>query len=769
MKKFLLKFWPILVILSVWLVFASPYFLKDKVPFPSTYLVNNFSPWNAYPELAGPIKNNATPDVIVQIYPWKKLVIDLWKQGVVPLWNPYGFSGTPLLANYQAAALSPLNLLYFALPYIDAWSIQILLQPLLAGIFMYLFLRSLKIEKEGAVLGAVSFMFCGFITSWMVYGTLGYAIVFLPLALLAIEHFYESKKWYYLALLTFTVPLSFFSGHFQTSLYFLLFIIGYLLFKAITVRNIKTTITAFLSILSGVLISAPQLLPSMEFYENAVRSAIFMKIEVIPWSYLPSFIAPDFFGNPVTRNDWFGHYAEWNAYAGLIPIVLAIYTIGKKNAYITFFILMAVITILLSFQTPLLDLLVTLKIPVLSTSAASRIIVIFSFCTAALGAFGFEQLLSDIHNKRFKKILFVSLIISAIFIILWIVVLLKLFIPQDKIFIALSNLKLPTIIFGSFFTAVLITFLARSKKVIFIFAVIVILLTGFDMLRFATKWQPFDPRSLMYPKVSSSEFLSSFSIQDRAFGNFGQELSLVFRISGLEGYDPLYIGRYGEFMNAARDGEFHAGERSVVSLSKNGKYTEKVINFLGVKHIIHKVADGRNVWAFPYWTYPAGQFNSVFKDSSLEIFENSMAYPRAFIVPKYEVRKTNREQLKAIFNSDLQNVAVLEEQPQGLLSGSGSAEIKIYEANKIEIETNANAPALLVLSDPFYPGWKATIDGQETKIYRTNYAFRSVAVPGGRHSVRFTYEPSSFKIGLLLSIIGVIGMLIISKTKLLRK
>ena len=325
------------------------------------------------------------------------------------------------------------------------------------------------------------------------------------------------------------------------------------MFKAITVRNIKTTITAFLSILSGVLISAPQLLPSMEFYENAVRSAIFMKIEVIPWSYLPSFIAPDFFGNPVTRNDWFGHYAEWNAYAGLIPIVLAIYTIGKKNAYITFFILMAVITILLSFQTPLLDLLVTLKIPVLSTSAASRIIVIFSFCTAALGAFGFEQLLSDIHNKRFKKILFVSLIISAIFIILWIVVLLKLFIPQDKIFIALSNLKLPTIIFGSFFTAVLITFLARSKKVIFIFAVIVILLTGFDMLRFATKWQPFDPRSLMYPKVSSSEFLSSFSIQDRAFGNFGQELSLVFRISGLEGYDPLYIGRYCDFINSSSD------------------------------------------------------------------------------------------------------------------------------------------------------------------------------------------------------------------------
>src|SRR5436190_4510509 len=202
------KIWPLLFIALIWLIFASPYLLKSKVPFPSDYLASNFGPWNAYNLYVGPVKNGATPDVISQIYPWKKLVIDSWKSGSVPLWNPYSFAGTPLLANYQSAGLSPFNLLYFILPFIDAWSIQVLLQPLLAGIFMYLFVRTLKLSKEASLVSAIAFMFCVVITVWGVYGTLGYAILFLPLSLLAIEKLYETKKWYFAILLTLSIPLS---------------------------------------------------------------------------------------------------------------------------------------------------------------------------------------------------------------------------------------------------------------------------------------------------------------------------------------------------------------------------------------------------------------------------------------------------------------------------------------------------------------------------------------------------------------------------------
>ena len=131
MKKYILKFWPIIFIFSVWFIFANPYFLRNKAPFPGTYQVNNFAPWSANPAWRGPVKNGAMPDIITQIYPWRHLAVELWKQGQIPLWNPYSFSGTPLLANYQSAVLSPFNILFFALPFVDAWSILVLIQPLL--------------------------------------------------------------------------------------------------------------------------------------------------------------------------------------------------------------------------------------------------------------------------------------------------------------------------------------------------------------------------------------------------------------------------------------------------------------------------------------------------------------------------------------------------------------------------------------------------------------------------------------------------------------
>ena len=254
------------------------------------------------------------PDVINQIYPWKNFTIQTLKAGQIPLWNPYSFSGTLQLANYQSAVLSPFNLLFFILPFIDAWSILVLLQPLLAGIFMYLLMRSFGVKKTGSLVSSIAFMFCGFMTTWMGYATLGYAILFLPLALFSIEKFYASDKIRYLLLLAISIPLSFFSGHFQISLYFLLFVLGYLVYKLICDRNYSKSLKLFIFTFFGLLLSLPQLLPSIELHSQTLRSTIFIKGEVIPWGYISTFIAPDFLGNPVTRNDWFGHYAEWNAY-----------------------------------------------------------------------------------------------------------------------------------------------------------------------------------------------------------------------------------------------------------------------------------------------------------------------------------------------------------------------------------------------------------------------------------------------------------------------
>ncbi len=217
MKHVSIRFWPIVIIFIVWFVFASAYFLKGLVPFPSKYLVTFFPPWSA--QYGMPVKNNAMPDVITQIYPWKKITIDSWKQGQVPLWNPYSFSGTPHAANYQTAVFSPVNLLYFFLPFIDAWSLTVLLQPIFAGIFMYFLLRCLDRSQEASIIGAIAFMFCGFLTVWMAYGTLGWAVLWLPLIFAAVLMHIDKRSWWNPMIISVSIVWSFFSGHFQMSVY----------------------------------------------------------------------------------------------------------------------------------------------------------------------------------------------------------------------------------------------------------------------------------------------------------------------------------------------------------------------------------------------------------------------------------------------------------------------------------------------------------------------------------------------------------------------
>jgi len=766
--KIIKKYWSIILLFCIWLFFTAPYFLAGKVIFPSAYLINFFAPWNAYPDFITPVKNNAMPDIISQIYPWKNLVIDFWRSGIIPLWNPYSFSGTPLLANYQSAAFSPFNLLFLILPFIDAWNILILLQPLLAGFFMYILARSFNLRKISSLIAAVSFMFCGFITTWMAYGTLGYAILYLPLILYAVEMYFKSSSKKFLFLLSFSIPLSFFSGHFQISLYVLITLFVYIIYKFFSTKNKRNTLYVILYTIFGLLIAMPQILPSIELYGQTVRSGMFQKIEAIPFQYFATFFAPDYFGNPVTRNDWFGHYAEWAGYIGILPLMLAVYSITrKKNVQTVYLFIFGILVLLLAFNSPLLSLLVTLHIPVLSTSAASRIIVIYSFFFSLLSAFGADYLIEDIStNKSKNRILTWLLSFFAAFIVLWLIVIFKIFLPFDKVVIAKQNLIFPSLIFILIFVSIGVSMLFQKRKFLKFLPLILLLILTFDMLRFTTKWQPNDPREFVFPEITFTKQFKLISGYDRVFSSLGGEAILnYYKLPSLEGYDPLYLKRYGEFISAVDDGTLKDPQRSVVNFPKRGIYINKAINLLGVKYLIHKFSDGRNSWTFPFWEYPS-QFVLVYKDQAFEIYRNNRAFPRAFLVNSYEVIPDQSKIIKTLFSQgfNMKEKIILEKNPGVVKSKNNQnnkLEIVKYSPNEINIKTEVEKDSLLFLSDSYYDAWKAFQDGKEIPIYRANYAFRAVPVNAGSHVIEFSYDPLSFKIGLFLALIGFGGILVL--------
>lgn len=153
-------------------------------------------------------------------------------------------------------------------------------------------------------------------------------------------------------------------------------------------------------------------------------------------------------------------------------------------------------------------------------------------------------------------------------------------------------------------------------------------------------------------------------------------------------------------------------------------------------------------------------------------------YPKVFLASNYEgppnvdstdknFEQINRQRRELIFQKlfssgfDRQNVILLEEpSPISPQFGESVVEIVKYQPEEVIVYTKADQPKLLFLSDNYYPSWKATVDGKQTKIYRANYSFRAVPLLAGEHSVRFYYESIPFKIAFAVSIISL-GLLVI--------
>ena len=79
--------------------------------------------------------------------------------------------------------------------------------------------------------------------------------------------------------------------------------------------------------------------------------------------------------------------------------------------------------------------------------------------------------------------------------------------------------------------------------------------------------------------------------------------------------------------------------------------------------------------------------------------------------------------------------------------GTGAAQVVKYAAEEVVVAVETSEPAYLVLSDSYYPGWSATLDGEEIPIHKADVAFRAVAVPAGEHQVVFRYLPTHFWVG----------------------
>ncbi|MDI6752263.1 MAG: YfhO family protein, partial [bacterium] len=175
------------------------------------------------------------------------------------------------------------------------------------------------------------------------------------------------------------------------------------------------------------------------------------------------------------------------------------------------------------------------------------------------------------------------------------------------------------------------------------------------------------------------------------------------------------------------------------------------------------------------WPIKEEGIRLVYAEDELFIYENPGCLARTFFVENFKVIKDRKGVLRYIFSESFNPAkeVVLEE------SGVKSEKLKVkseklktknerrktkiikYEPNRVVIDVSAPADGFLFLSDTYYPGWRASIDGKKAKIYRANYCFRAVKIPKGDHLIEMRFLPKSFVIGLAGSILSLIFITIV--------
>ncbi|MDH7515931.1 MAG: YfhO family protein [Bacteroidota bacterium] len=222
---------------------------------------------------------------------------------------------------------------------------------------------------------------------------------------------------------------------------------------------------------------------------------------------------------------------------------------------------------------------------------------------------------------------------------------------------------------------------------------------------------------------------------------------VAFGIQSVAGYHPAKLKYYDDIRNKV------FGEFRFQSADQVNRANWALLSMLNVKYVVVPNSIELSV---PW-------LRRSFQGASESIYENTLVLPRAFFVGSYEVVGSDSLLLQKVGMSPAyapDRIAYLSAPPPRMVApvpdsliARSRATIVTYGINGMTIEAETPADAILKLSESYYPsGWKATIDGEEVPILRTDYAFRALVVPAGRHRIELSFEPRSYRVGLAVTV-----------------
>ncbi|MFH1491147.1 MAG: YfhO family protein [Pseudomonadota bacterium] len=695
----------------------------------------------------------------------------------IPFWNPYLFGGMPFWAHFESTIFYPLGFLFYLVSPEKAYGYTMFLHLVLAGAFMYLLARSLGFTEFGSFVAGSIFTCNGFVMAILFLGHMSpmESYIWLPLVIYFVNRASISPKPLVSAMtagglwgvqILAGAPQDAFYTFLATNLFLLCTIRGGKDIRRSSARQLVIAITVFLI---GAGVSCIQILPAFELINESVRASL----DTYEWATLASYplegiitiLLPHFFGNYADGSLWVGN-TPWsiphqNLYTGIFSVILIGFVSLRRKTEtraLVFALALAILSLLLCFghHTPIYRLIYVL--PGFDRfRAPSKIMVLWVFSIALLAGAGMGSLPRHIREKRIRRLYPLFLLVLCLvgldlllrFDPSWVLRIFSPFVLDEALpgkmgdaqGIIVSELH-RLVLFSSLFLLVILLI----KRSILPFSIGISLLCAFLLVDLGfVHGKAIRHDDSTYERIAEiKRDLNASLARDKTLyrvGTFqhtlGANLEMFMGYQTVGGFSALFPGRYYEYMDKYADYRLPRGWVSFFyGISKN-----------------HVLMDLLNV-----------KYEISYTDKSIGFRDTCL--PRAFLVPSAKVvaKKEILDRLTSPDFDPLSTVLIEEEGKVPVRSMEGpytKARVDIidYAPDRILLDADSLSPGYLLLSEIFYPGWKAYIDDRPATIMRGNFLFRVIPLPEGRHKIRLHYDPLTIKLGIGVTVFTLLVIL----------
>ena len=739
MKTIGKNFFSILFLLAILVLFFSPYLFSENIPYSGDFTGSDLTELNL---------------------PLRFLAAESFRQGQVPLWTNLLSNGFPVLAEGQAGVFYPFNIILFTLlPFDLAFEISLILNFFLAGLFIYLYSRSLKISHFGSILVALTFSFSGFFIFRFKHLNYINAAVWLPLEFYLVEKFFLVKRKYLLiSILSLVLATQFFAGSppfFYVSLVslFLYFCLKIFLGQKPEIKSLFPKLI-YPWLLLGILVFGLTAIQSLPTFFNSTLSSRSISLsyeDAVAFPYkalsLLYFIFPYISGNPAFNTYSFdirdfGIFWENNIYFGILPLLFslsAIFILFTRNKNIKILTVLLFISFLFVFgdSNPMFIAFWNILPGLKMFRFPQRFLLLGLICFTVLAGFGFDyfwQKLKDWQTGRSK-------VKSKMLIKFLLPILIILFVAVDLFVFAFKYVG--ALDYSKYFSAPRSAeFLAQDKEYFNIYSVNWPQAWG-SIKDLSGGWQNnlslfIIGRELIPPNLNV--FWNIPSAQDRASIEGGMLNKEFHQLT-----NRLWVESW---LNEDENGKIIVADQPLkIFGAQNVKY------FLSFKSL-----ENDNLEL-------AKEFRNDFLPP-LKIYQNKYFLPFAFGVFEVKIANSPEESLELIFDPEFDPAKQIiltsgynqpvskSDNPQGIIK------MIDLKPGEISVQADFSDPGYLFLAQVFYPGWQAHLDGQKVEVIRANYAFSAVKMPKGEHDLIFYYQPPAYLVGKWLSLLTFFSLLV---------